>query len=308
MNTDILKNAGSLVGKTSYFLQKHSPEICQGAGMIGMVVTVVLACKATLKLPEKTETFKKRLDRAKSRASNSSDNGHEIAKVYGMYAWDIAKLYGPSAMLGVASLGSMCAATQILRNRNASLTAAYAALDTGFKRYRERVVDRFGETVDKQLMHGSTEETIKEKEVGEDGKERTVKKKVNAIDSKAFKSCSPYAVIFDDTNPRFNKDAELNKFFITQTERYFNKLLRAKRIVFLNDVYEALGFPKTKAGQVVGWVYDPSDPNHEGDNYIDFGLKDIYYDKTRDFMNGYEPAVLLDFNVDGNVWDKLPTK
>lgn len=308
MKLDILKSAGTIVGKTSYALQKHSPEICQVAGMVGMVVTVVMACKATLKLPEKNETLKKRLARAKERSEKGADNSHEVAKVYGMYAWDIAKLYGPTAMLGIASLGSMCAATQILRNRNASLTAAYAALDTGFKRYRERVVDRFGENVDKQLMHGATEETIKEKEVDEDGKEHTVKKKANAIDSKAFKSCSPYAVIFDDTNPYYDSDAEMNKFYITQTERFFNEKLRSKGFVFLNEVYRRLGFKETQAGQVVGWVYDPTNPNHEGDDYIDFGLKDIYYDKTRDFMNGYEPAVLLDFNVDGPIWDKLPTK
>lgn len=60
----------------------------------------------------------------------------------------------------------------------------------------------------------------------------------------------------------------------------------------------------SKAGQVVGWVYDPENPNHNGDNWVDFGIYNIDKERNRAFVNGYERSILLDFNVDGYILDK----
>lgn len=303
MKLDILTKATPIIRKTGFILSKHSPEICQVAGIIGVAGTVIMACKATLKLPEKNDILKKRLARAKERNNAPEETRKEVTKIYASYVWDITKLYGPSAMLGTASLASMSAATQILRNRNAGLAAAYVSVDGAFKTYRKRVAERFGEEVDKQLKFGATEETVKEKETDEDGNVKSVKKKLNVIDSKAFNGCSPYARIFDETNPYFQADSEYNIFFLRQVQTFFNDRLRAEGFVYLNEVYRKLGFAPTKAGQIVGWVYDKENP--VGDNYIDFGLDDLWHKKTRDFINGYEPAVILDFNVDGNILDLM---
>ena len=297
---DILSSASSLVKKTGFKIKKHSPEICQAVGIVGMVGTVILACKATLKLPKKTEILENHLKKIKE---NDKNDRKAIARMYGWYAIELVKLYGPCTALGVTSIASMSAATQILRNRNASLAAAYASVDAGFKAYRKNVISRFGEEVDKQLKFSATEETVKEKEELEDGTKKTVKKKINVIDSKEFAGCSPYAKIFDEYNPYYKDDAEYNLFFIRQVEKYVNDKLRSDKFVYLNDVYKLLGFQPTKAGQIVGWVYDKDNPN--GDNYIDFGLNDIWHQKTRDFVNGYERAVILDFNVDGNILDLM---
>lgn len=300
---DILSSASSLVKKTGFKIKKHSPEICQAVGIVGMVGTVILACKATLKLPSRTKVLTENLEQIKRDEEYTVNNRRAIAQCYGWYALELVKLYGPSVALGVTSIASMSAATQILRNRNASLAAAYASVDAGFKAYRKNVVSRFGEEVDKQLKFSATEETIKEKEELEDGTTKTVKKKINVVDSKEFAGCSPYAKIFDQTNPYYQEDAEYNLFFIRQIEKYVNDKLRADKFVYLNEVYKLLGFQPTKAGQIVGWVYDPENPN--GDNYIDFGLNDIWHQKTCDFVNGYERAVILDFNVDGNILDLM---
>ena len=40
---------------------------------------------------------------------------------------------------------------------------------------------------------------------------------------------------------------------------------------------------------------------------MDFGLFDIYKAKARDFVNGYEPAIILDFNVVGDILDYVAT-
>ena len=140
----------------------------------------------------------------------------------------------------------------------------------------------------------------------ENGKEKKVKKKIEVGGPDMY---SPYAIIFDETNPYWEKDAELNKFFLQSRQAQANDKLRANGYLFLNDVYEMLGHEKTKAGQVVGWVYDPD--SGEGDNYVDFGLYDIYTKPKYEaeakaaFINGYERSVIIDFNVDGNIWEKM---
>ena len=64
-----------------------------------------------------------------------------------------------------------------------------------------------------------------------------------------------------------------------------------------------LGIPATRAGQQVGWIYDKNDPNK--DNFVDFGIYDTNRPSNRDFVNGYERTILLDFNVDGNILNEF---
>jgi hypothetical protein len=91
--------------------------------------------------------------------------------------------------------------------------------------------------------------------------------------------------------------------FLRAQQSYFNHKLQTEHTVILNDVYDALGIPKTKTGQVVGWVYDPKNPDH--DNYIDFGIYDACNSKARDFVNGYEKVIWIDPNVDGYILGKV---
>lgn len=111
---------------------------------------------------------------------------------------------------------------------------------------------------------------------------------------------TPYAAWFDETCVAWTRDAESNKFFLLRQQEYANEKLKAKGHLFLNEVYDMLGMPRTKAGQVVGWIYDPE--NTIGDNYVDFGLLDA---RNSEFVNGYERSVLLDFNPDGDILDRM---
>ena len=114
---------------------------------------------------------------------------------------------------------------------------------------------------------------------------------------------SDYARFFDAASPNWQNDPEYNLMFLRAQQQYANDLLRAKGRLFLNDVYEMLGLEKSKAGQIVGWVYDRENPN--GDNFVDFGIYDMSKERVRAFVNGYETNILLDFNVDGNIWDLM---
>ena len=111
---------------------------------------------------------------------------------------------------------------------------------------------------------------------------------------------SIYARFFDESCPAWNKDSECNKTFLKLQQDFANELLKMKGHLFLNEVYDMLGMPRSKAGQVVGWLYDEQNP--EGDNFVDFGIFDDY---NADFVNGYSRTVLLDFNVDGNIVDRI---
>lgn len=111
---------------------------------------------------------------------------------------------------------------------------------------------------------------------------------------------SEYARFFDASCMRWTKDSEFNLTFLKQQEHYANERLRIKGHLFLNEVYDMLDITRTKAGQVVGWIYDEKNPI--GDNRVDFGIND---DRNKDFVNGNENTILLDFNVDGNILDLL---
>ena len=187
-----------------------------------------------------------------------------------------------------------------MQKRNAALSAAYLTVDKSFKEYKQRVIDRVGEEVEKEIRYGIKAEEVAETVVDEDGNETTVTETVKMMNPNLY---SDYARFFDESSPYWQKDPEYNLVFLKAQQQYANDLLKARGRLFLNEVYEMLGIEKSKAGQIVGWVYDPVNPI--GDNFVDFGIYDMSKERVRAFVNGYEPNILLDFNVDGNVWDAM---
>ena len=291
-------------------LRKQAPHILVGVGVVGTVASTVLACKATTKVSTILEETKDQVDMIHTCAEDPSmadkyskeDAKKDLAIVYAQTGVKFAKLYAPAAVVGVLSLGCILTSHNILNKRNVALAAAYATVDKGFKEYRGRVVDRFGEAVDRELKYNVKAQKIAETETDpETGKEKKVKKTISVVDDP--NAYSDYARFFDEACPAWEKDSEYNLMFLRAQQQYANDLLRARGHLFLNEVYDMLGIPRTKAGQVVGWVYNTENP--VGDNYVDFGIYDMHREVVRDFVNGYERAILLDFNVDGNIWDLI---
>ena len=289
-------------------VQKHSPEILAGVGVVGVVASGVMACKATLKLNDILDECKETRDKIKEVEENPEfedryspeDAKKDLTVNYMQTSMKIAKLYAPAVLLGSASLGCLLASNDILRKRNAALSAAYMTVDKGFKEYRQRVAERFGEEVEKEIRYNIKAQEIETTVVNEDGSEAVVKETVNVMDPNLY---SDYARFFDEASPYWQNDPEYNLMFLKAQQQYANDLLKSRGRLFLNEVYEMLGIEKSKAGQIVGWVYDPVNPI--GDNFVDFGIYDMSKERVRAFVNGYEPNILLDFNVDGNVWDAM---
>ena len=263
----------------------NHPTLFFAAGVTGMVTSTVLACRATLKLEA---TLDDHIDDNVVVNGVINDSVTKIHQPLGA-ALAVARLYAPAAIVGVASITMLTKSHNTLVKRNAALSAAYTALDKGFRDYRARVVTKYGQEADDELRYGGVVE--KEKVGG-----KTVSK------TKAGPTAaSIYAVWFDEYNPNWGKDPEINKLFLRAQQNYLNDLLHARGHVFLNEAYTALGFDHTQAGSVVGWIL-----NEGGDNYIDLGVfNGEDDDRIRDFVNGREATILLDFNVDGLIWDKI---
>lgn len=297
------------INKVGFQLKKHSPEILMVAGVVGTVVSAVMACKATTKVSKILEETKNTINTIHECQANEAmadkytpeDAKKDLAIVYIQTGIKLAKLYAPAVALGTLSIASILASHNILRKRNVALAAAYATVDRTFKEYRNRVIERFGEQIDKELRYNIKAKEIEKTVVGEDGKEKKVKETIQVADL----GYSDYAKFFDSSSPAWEKNPEYNLMFLKAEQNFANDRLKARGYLFLNEVYERLGIPPTKAGQIVGWIYDPDNPNHNGDNYVDFGLYNIHREKVRDFVNGYEEAILLDFNVDGPILDKI---
>ena len=289
-------------------VQKHSPEILMGVGVAGVITTTVMACRATMKLDDILVEAAETREKIKEVAENPSyedkyteeDAKKDLVINYTQTAVKVAKLYAPAVAVGVISVGCLLGSHDILRKRNAALSAAYLTVDKSFKEYKQRVIDRVGEEVEKEIRYGIKAEEIIETVTDEEGNETTVSETVKTMNPTLY---SDYARFFDEASPCWQNDPEYNLMFLRAQQQYANDLLRAKGRLFLNDVYDMLGIEKTKAGQIVGWVYDRENPN--GDNFVDFGIYDMSKERVRAFVNGYETNILLDFNVDGNIWDLM---
>ena len=289
---EIMTSAKRTFSKVGFGLQKKSPEILVGIGIVGAVASAVLACKATTKAGAIVEESKNSLTDIREANENgvtkagesysAEDRRKDLAIAYVQTGVKFAKLYAPAVMLGAVSIASILASHNIMKKRNVALAAAYAAVDKSFKDYRDRVIERFGEQVEKELRYNIKAQEIEETVTDDKGKEKKVKQNVNVADEGWDGSnYGPYAKVFDDTHSDWKQDPEMN--------------------LFLNEVYDMLGFKRTKAGAVVGWIYDDKKPY--GDNFVDFGMTEIRrHDADSD---EYKRAFILDFNVVGDITSKI---
>lgn len=304
--SNIVNSATKTFHRVGFQIKKHSPEILLVTGITGVVTSAVMACKATTKVDAIIEESKKSINMIHEgmEAGNicdveytEEDGKKDLAIVYIQTGVKFAKLYGPSVLLGLTSIGCILASNNIIHKRNVALSAAYTAIDRSFKGYRSRVIERFGENMDRELRYNIKTQEIKETVVDEEtGKKKTVKSTVSVVDPNTY---SDYARFFDEYCAGWTKDAEYNLMFLRQQQNYANELLKSRGHLFLNEVYDMLGIDRTKAGNIVGWVYDEEHP--VGDNFVDFGIYVLDNEKARDFVNGRERSILLDFNVDGDI-------
>lgn len=289
----ISSGAGRLVLKT----KKNSPHIFFGLGLAGVATSTVLACRATLKLEKTVDEIRDEFAHIESMKIAAEKGGpiyqqdeyiRDLGYAYVHGITKMVKLYGPSVAIGAVSVAMLTGSHVQLSHRNATLTAALAAVSQAYDDYRNRVKAEIGPEKEAQIYQAcllddpdDEEEIEKLREIG-----------------KVTPGLSQYGRIFEQNNVNWNKEPEFSRIFLDCQQRYMNDLLNARGHVFLNDVYDALGFERSPAGAVVGWVKD----NPAGDGYVDFGIYDII---NLNFVNGSAHGCILDFNVDGVIFEMI---
>lgn len=304
----IANNITRSINKAGLKLRKHSPEILLVTGIVAGVTSAVMACKATTKLSGILEENKENVKQLHeyvethgySEKYTEEDSKKDLAVMYTQTGLKVAKLYAPSVLTGAAAIACILGGYNIINKRYVSAAAAYATIDSSFKAYRNRVIERFGKELDRELKYDIKTKQVEETVVNEDGTETVVTKTVQTAN---LNGPSDYAKFFDESCPAWDKDPDYNFMFVKGIQSQANDMLQARGHLFLNEVYDMLGIPRTQAGNIVGWIYDEEHPM--GDNFVDFGIFDQDDERKRMFVNGHERTILLDFNVDGNIWELL---
>lgn len=302
--TELATKAGQILMKTKLGIKKHSPEILVATGIGTGIVAAVIACKQTIKANDIIAEARKNLQNiedVKELAANNEveyteENEQEDRKTIGMQvAVGMVKTYALPVGLGILSITCILAGHHILKKRNVALAVAYSALSTDFMNYRKRVVDKYGKDVDFMLKNGLEKQIVANQVVDpETGEVKETKEEVLTYEGDKL---SQYARVFDEVgSTQWTPSADHNRAFLLMEQNYFNERIRTRGYIFLNEVYERLGFRPTKAGSVVGWVYQNAD--YEG---IDFGIFTAHTQKAAEFLEGTEPSIILDFNVQGDI-------
>lgn len=302
-NLSVLSKIGT--GMDKYFsnaklnITKYSPEILMGLGVASIIGGFVMGCKATLKAHEvldkhdnDMEAIHKAEDVSRDYA-NGEDSIRDKGLAKGQLIIGMAKLYAPSIIFLAGGIAMICASHGIMKKRNAGLMAAYQAVDTAYRQYRERVVKEEGALKDKHYATGADYEVIKNPETGEEEIVKTKQPEKEEV------SPSIYAKFFDESSRYWKKDAWANLTFLKCVQAQLNNRLNTRGFLFLNEVYEALDIDPTPAGQLVGWT-----TKKEG-TYIDLGIYNLYDKQKRAFINGYERSILIEPNVQGVVYDLI---
>ena len=289
--------------KAQLTVRKHSPEILMVAGVIGTVAGAVMACKETLELGDVLDECKQEkmeLEEQYAMCEEYSEDAlkKDQVKLTIKQAAKIVKLYAPSVIMEITSIGVIFASNDIMRKRNASMAAAYATLNSMYKRYRQNVIESYGEEVDKDMRFGVKHEKVTE--IDEDGNKVKIDARIVDLDNTAL-AISDYSRFFQSGCKGFDASSgRYNLLYLKGIQAMFNNKLIADGYVMLNDVYRELGFDTIPEGWSIGWVYDEANPI--GDNYIDFGLYEAR-NKNQRAVNDWEPVILMDFNVDGNLYE-----
>ena len=302
-------SAAKFAGKAEFTIKKNSPEILLGAGIVGFVGTIVLACRATCRADEVLEFHRRKIkDINDAKEIADADPEGEMSYDIEIYRQDkairylkttgsLAKLYAPTIAVGTLSLACILTSRNIMQKRYLGVVAAYNGVSAAFEEYRKRVRDEYGEGLDKHFRYGTTYDELPVYD--ENGKKTKEKEQVEKTETEMVIPNDDSCRFFDSSNPNWDRNPTFSMMWLRGQQNILNDILHTRGHVFLNEVYDALGFPHTPQGAVLGWI------DGEGDNCIDFGLYDPNKESVRRFVNGVDNVIMLEFNHDGVIWDKI---
>lgn len=305
------------LNKFGFWAKKNSPTILVVTGIVGAAASVILACKETTKVEGIVKESNEKIAEVKNKMNDDNllankeysekDGKKDLTKEYLKLGLKVTKNYLPSIALFSLSMTSILTSHKILKGRNLALAAAYSAVDNSFRSYRNRVKNKFGDEVEKEIFNNVYEDktvvTKKNKNGEEIEKEETMKI--------AHPACEDdiYRLVYNEACNGWTKDGASNISYLQYLENQLNAKLRAQGYLFLKDVYDELGVEKgwltdkqILASRVVGWIYDTNDPTR--DNWVSFGIDDREGNlnkETAALRRRNERNIWLEFNPDGDI-------
>lgn len=300
---NIKENLSVFARKAGFKVKKCSPGILFMTGTVTFAGTIAMAIRQTLSCDEiikEKKALQARIDEAcKLDETYANNENNKLTRdkliMYSRFGVDMAKHYLPVVFLGSASLACFFMSNHILRRRYVVAMSSLAALTEVFDTYRKRVIDEYGEEMDRHFRFGTEKMTANKEILTNSGKKKTVTEEVENVKSENVLP-SDDARVFDASNQNWDKNIDFNKMYLSATEQMANNLLEKNGNVFLNEIYDMLGFKRSDRGSIVGWI------KGQGDGYIDFGFRS---EANKRFVNGEENIVLLDFNHQGVIYDKI---
>lgn len=305
-------NMSRKVGDVQLWAKKNEPQIWLTVGLISFAGAVVTACRSTLKVNDILDEHQNNMKMINTGLENPElikegksytveDAKRDKFTQYVHTSVDLVKLYALPAALSALSIVSILRSNSIMTKRYTAAVTAFNAVSEAFESYRRRVVEEQGELMDRHYRYGTKLETVTEKVTDENGKTHKVEKLQEAEDS-VLDVPADGAVIFDENNPNWDRNATFNQLFLHGKQEMMNNILQTRGHLFLNEVYDELGFPHTPFGAIVGWKLG------HGDDYVDFGISNLENPSNptvAEFINGYSNKVVLEFNYDGVILNDL---
>lgn len=316
----ISNSAACIIGSSKTWVKMNSPEIMLFTGLAAGVGAIVMTQRATLKVDAVKRDADEKKQKIVETAADYKENPEDYDSEYTdeiaasdlqllkrKTALEYVKLYAGPIILEAVSIGLILGSHHIMKQRNAALAASCAAIAKAYQTYRQNVINKYGEEVDKEMLYGSETKKIKETETDpETGEKKKVTKEQEII--KNF-GASPYARLFTRENSTewFN-DNPSNEFLLAQREKEADIRLKCERVLTLNDVYRMIGLKPTDIGLTHGWRYRSKneDGYAEHDNTVKFFTKWVYVPNEQTGED--ERTLLIDFNCDGCIYGEVSQK
>lgn len=227
---------GGVFGAVKLALIKHAPTLLVAGGTTMLVAATGVAVKKSFTymdedlVPYITEAAVIEADEEKDEETKKAD----LTKAQKKFLVRTAKRYAPALGLMVAGVACIAAGHTMQMKRLAGLGAALALAEADKKdllaELNDEVPEPRTETVD-----GKTE-VVRTQQAG------------HLLPSEDFRNR-----VFGPENKNWDPSPIVSRNFLDAVERHMNDKLRWQGHLFLNEVYSALGMPKTRLGAVMGW-------------------------------------------------------
>lgn len=203
-----------LLNASKMFVKKNGSTILTCVGSAGVVVTSIMAVKATPKAMMLLDDARK-------------EKGDDLTKFEKVMVAGPA--YIPAVVVGVSTIVCIFGANALNKRQQVALMSAYALLDNSYKEYKSKVVDLYGKEADSRVR----EEIAKDKYTGDD----------KPIDN-------DNVLFYDEFSGRYFESTTAD---VLKAEYEINKKISGCGRAHLNDFYHALGLDPTEYGGYLGW-------------------------------------------------------